>query len=291
MSQTAKEKVQHIGREIAAFLTSPIIWKNIGLLIVSLIALLFLTQVLLKSCTRHGESLQVQNFEGLSLEEAQQKAKRDKLRIMVLDSMDRGNRPPNVVISQDPTPFSRVKKNRTIYLTTTRVTRESTKTPPISERDNYNDYKRTLRVRMIEAEIKEEVADNRYLPGTILEVYHEGKKLSFDEIDEGYDLEKGSVLAFVVTKFGVEYTQMPNVACETFMSAETRLRNGNLVVGIIREDVTVVDRNSAYVYKSVPAYEPGKQLRVGEQINLFLTQNLPEECGGESPVFEEDTDL
>ncbi|MEM1325687.1 MAG: PASTA domain-containing protein [Bacteroidota bacterium] len=286
-----KERLQLIGKEIAAFFTSPVVLKNLGVLVVSLIALLFMTQLLLKSCTRHGESMQVQDFTGMDLNEATQKAKRDKLRIMVLDSMDRGTNPPNMVLSQDPVPYSRVKKNRTIYLTTTRVTREKTKTPPISERDNYNDYKRALKVRTLEAAIKEEKADNRYLPGTILDVYHDNKKLSFDEIDEGYELEKGSTLEFVVTKFGIEYVAMPNVACETFMSAETRLRNANLVVGIIREDVTVVDRNSAYVYKSVPAYEPNKQLQVGEQINLFLTQNLPEACGGEAPIFEENTDL
>jgi beta-lactam-binding protein with PASTA domain len=285
-----KEKLQTVGKEIVAFFTSPIFWKNIGLLVVSLVALLFLTQVLLKSCTRHGESLQVQNFEGKDLEEVKRLAKKDKLRIMVLDSMDRGTRPPNEVISQDPAPFSRVKKNRTIYLTTTRVTREPTKTPPISERDNLDDYRRALRVRGLQAEIREEVSDNRYLPKTILEVYHDGKKLTFDQIDEGYELEKGSTLEFVVTKFGVEYVAMPNIACETFGSAERQLRDVDLVVGIIREDVTVIDRNSAYVYKSVPAFEPGKRLKIGEQINVFLTQELPVECGGETPIFEEDVE-
>ncbi|MEM0994145.1 MAG: PASTA domain-containing protein [Bacteroidota bacterium] len=273
-----KKLLQTIGTETAAFFTSPIVLKNLGLMLAALIGLFFLTSILLNTCTRQGDSRQVGDFIGRDLRDVMSEAKEKDLRIVVLDSIDRGERSPNEVVEQNPKPFSRVKKHRTIYLTTTRFTRVPTETPPISEMDNFDNYQRALTTRGLKAVIKEERANNRFLPGTILEVYHEDKKLTFDEIDDGYKLGKGSTLEFIVTKYGVDYVKMPDIECNSFDIAEIAIKNARLVVGIIHDDVTVVDRQTAYVYKTIPSYNPDQNLQVGQQIDIYLTQDLPVNC-------------
>lgn len=275
-----KERLQTIGKEIAAFFTSPIILKNVGLMIATLLGLLFITSFLMRTCTRHGESLQVDNYVGIDLRDAVKQAERSKFRITVLDSIDRGDRPPNVVVSQNPEPFARVKKDRNIYLTVTRSTRVEIAMPKITGQDEFSRYKSLLALRDLKAEVKERVANRRYAPGTILEVYHGDKKLSFRQIDDGYKLEKGSTVEFVVTEYGAQFTTMPSLACKRFEEVEALLKDANLVVGNIQPDVTVVDRPTAFVYKTVPQYTPSRQLRAGSQVDIYLTQDLPDDCEG-----------
>jgi len=275
-----KERFQTIGKEIAAFFTSPIILKNLGLIIATLLVLVFITSFMLKTCTRHGESLQVDNYVGIDLRDAIQQAERSKFRITVLDSIDRGNRPPNVVVSQNPEPFARVKKGRNIYLTITRSTREKIAMPKITRQDEFSRYRNLLALRDLKAEVRERVANRRYAPGTILEVYHGDKKLSFREIDNGYKLEKGSTVEFVVTEYGAQFTTMPSLTCKRFEEVEALLKDANLVLGNVQPDVTVNDRPTAFVYKTVPQYTPSRQLRAGQQIDIYLTQNLPDDCEG-----------
>lgn len=104
------DRLKHVGKEIAAFFTSPIVLKNLGLFLVTIIGILFLISILMKSCTRHGEALQVEDYSGMRLAEAMKKARNSNFKIAISDSLDRGNNPPNIVLTQDPAPFSKVKK-------------------------------------------------------------------------------------------------------------------------------------------------------------------------------------
>ncbi|MEL6717244.1 MAG: PASTA domain-containing protein, partial [Bacteroidota bacterium] len=163
-----KERFQTIGKEIAAFFTSPTVLKNVGLMIATLLGLLFVTSFMMKTCTRHGESLQVGDYVGIDLRDAIRQAEREKFRITVLDSIDRGNKPPNTVVSQNPEPFARVKKGRNIYLTITRNTRVQIAMPKITGQDEFSRYKSLLALRDLKAVVRERVANRRYAPGTIL---------------------------------------------------------------------------------------------------------------------------
>ena len=210
-----KEKLQIIGKEIAAFFTSPIILKNVGLMIATVLGLLFITSFLMKTCTRHGESLQVDNYVGIELRDAIQHAERSKDRI--------------------------------IYLTVTRSTRVKIEMPKISGQDEFSRYKSLLALRDLKAEVRERVANRRYAPGTILKVFYGDKELSFSQIDKGYKLEKGSTVEFVVTEYGAQFTTMPSLACKRLEEVEALLKDANLVVGNIQPDVTVSDRPTAFV--------------------------------------------
>jgi len=43
----------------------------------------------------------------------------------------------------------------------------------------------------------------------------------------------------------------------------------------------VVDPETAYVRRQSPKYDPNGTMRKGEQIDLYITQDKPRECGTE----------
>jgi len=42
----------------------------------------------------------------------------------------------------------------------------------------------------------------------------------------------------------------------------------------------VTDELNAYVWKQVPAYSPNTTIRIGEQVDVYLTQKPPAGCAG-----------
>jgi hypothetical protein len=71
---------------------------------------------------------------------------------------------------------------------------------------------------------------------------------------------------------------IPDCVCQTLEAARFLLQTRNLNVGSILSNSSVTDRNTAYVWKQNPPYEPDAILRVGDQVDLWLTQELPANC-------------
>ena len=275
--------LKQAGKEVAAFFTSPIVLKNLGLFIVTIAALLFLSSMLMKSCTRHGEALQVEDYSGMRLQEAVKKARNSNFRIAISDSLDRGNNPPNIVLTQDPAPFSKVKKNRTIYLTITKSQRDQVLLPNIIGADEFEQYAKKLNRLDIKSEIKDRVLNDRYGANTILKIYIGEKEINLEDIKKGFKVDKGSTLYFDVTERSDSYTNIPDIKCEIFERADFLVRSYQLVVGTVHLDPTVVNRATAFVYKQVPEFNATEKIRIGQQIDIYLTQNRPDDC----PLEEE----
>lgn len=281
------DRLKHVGKEIAAFFTSPIILKNLGLFLVTIIGILFLSSILMKSCTRHGEALQVEDYSGMRLAEAMKKARNSNFKIAISDSLDRGNNPPNIVLTQEPSPFSKVKKNRTIYLTITKSQRDQVILPTIIGADEFEQYAKKLNRLSIKSEIKDRILNDRYASNTILKIYNaEEKEINLEDIKRGIKIDKGSTLYFDVTERSDSYTNIPEVKCEPFDRADFLIRSYQLVVGTVHLDPTVVNRATAFVYKQVPEFSSTEKIRIGQQIDVYLTQNRPSECPYEGDLTE-----
>lgn len=281
------DRLKSFGKEILAFVTSPVVLKNVGLMIAVVIALLFVMLGLMKGCTRHGESLQVEDYTGMRYEDAIRKAKGANFRVVLNDSIDRGELPPNVVFAQNPEPLSKVKKNRTIYLTITKKERNQETLPSLKGRDEFDRYASDLKTKGIEARIKERVMNDRYAPNTILNIYYEDKKIAIADIEKGYKVPRGAVMYFDVTERSDNYTAIPDLVCDQFERAQFLIKSYQLVVGDIVADPTVTDRATAFVYKQIPEFNATQKIRVGQQINLYLTQTRPADCPLED-LFSED---
>ncbi len=100
------------------FLKSKTFLIQLGLAVVVLLLLVFLTLQWLKSETNHGEFVEVPDFAKMSVQEMRKKAEEFGLRYEVLDSTNYNPEFPRFsILEQDPIAGSKVKENRKIYFT------------------------------------------------------------------------------------------------------------------------------------------------------------------------------
>ena len=99
------------------FIFSKIFLKNIGFALTIFAALLLLLVIWMNLYTRHGQARPVPDFTGLSLNQADRLAKKNKLRFQIIDSVYTSAVAKGSVAEQNPKPGFRVKKWRNVMLT------------------------------------------------------------------------------------------------------------------------------------------------------------------------------
>ncbi|MDG5492713.1 PASTA domain-containing protein [Psychroserpens sp. SPM9] len=100
------------------FLKSKTFFKHLGLAIITLCVILFITMQWLKSTTNHGEFVEVPDLKGKTLETVQIELEDNDLAMEIQDSANYNPKYPKFsVIEQYPTAGTQVKENRKIYLT------------------------------------------------------------------------------------------------------------------------------------------------------------------------------
>jgi len=270
-----------VGKEIYFFISSQIFLKNFAGIVVLVSLLLFFTFWWMRCYTKHGESLQVHDYTAMSLEDAIEKANNRSFEIVVNDSTYRRGMEPNTVLTQSPKPFSRVKENRKIYLTITKTVADLVKLPDLRGNYDYNNYTRKLGRLEVDAKIIKRQFSSREETNTILEVYYNGEEIT-DEISEGFQVKKGSTIEFVVSQRGGGTVPIPDLVCMKFTEAEFNVKNYDLSIGSIISDATITDQNAAYVWKQTPKFTRFSKLKIGSQIDIYITQNIPENCISES---------
>ncbi|MFQ5447774.1 MAG: hypothetical protein ACE5FF_12645, partial [Saprospiraceae bacterium] len=143
---------------------------------------------------------------------------------------------------------------------------------------DYDRYSNKLARLGIKSRVKRRVFDNRQAANTILYLIYDGKKVTEQQVKKGFDVMMGSTLEFVVTERLSNEMEVPQLLCMTFDAAQFLVSSSNLNVGQVFKDESVTDRNSAYVYRQEPAYASGLTIQMGAQINVWLTQALPDGC-------------
>lgn len=105
-------------RNFLDFLRSRTFLIQLGLAILALIVICFLTLRWLKSSTNHGEFVEVPDFSRMSVMEMREAAENAGLRYEVLDSTNYNPDYPRFsILEQDPPAGAKVKENRKIYFT------------------------------------------------------------------------------------------------------------------------------------------------------------------------------
>jgi len=272
------DRLKSFGKETWYFLTSMIFVRNfLGILALGTL-LLLLTFQWMQCYTQHGESLQVHDYVGMNVEDAIETAKNRSFSVVISDSLFMVGQPSNVVLEQNPAPLSRVKEKRTIYLTITKFNADEKLLPELKGNYDYEIYARKLKLRQIKTRIKEEVFDNAQAPRTILYLYYNNKKITEDDIANGVKIPMGSTLDFVITTRGSTTVETPELVCLKYSEAKFIVENYKLNVGSIIEDQTITNKESAYVWKQIPAFSPNKKVRMGAFVDLYLTQYKPDDC-------------
>ncbi len=272
--------IRRFGIEIYCFFTAPVFVKNcLGMLGV-LGGFFFLSFYWMKCYTNHGESMEVPNYVEMNFREASKKAKARDFRVAITDSIFQPGKPPGEVISQDPKPGDRVKEERTIYFTITKNNPDVVRLPDLGGGDDFEVYSRKISRLGLKPRISARVNDPKLEPNTIKEVIFRGDTIT-DKLDQGIHVDMGSTVDFVVSEQVNLTAEIPDCVCLTFDAAKFLIQNSNLNLGSTIKDASVTDAEKAFVYRQSPRFSPSGTMRVGEQVDVYLTQKRPAGCPAE----------
>lgn len=254
-------------RKIIDIIRTKIFLLHLSLSVGVVVVLLFITYLWLSSFTNHGESITVPDLKGMKFQELEAFLADKNMQVKIADSSTfMIDKPPGVVIEQDPVPNEKVKDGRTIYVTITRTVPPQVKFPnliDVSQRQAeaiLNSY--GLRVGQLI--YKPDLAKN-----AVLEVMFKGASLK-----PGDEIKKGSVVDLVLGDgIGNTSVDVPDFKGLTLDEVLFVLQGSSLNQGAFVFDESVRDSSIAKVYRQIP--EPGDSavIKQGESIDFFFTQN------------------
>lgn len=249
------------------FLLSKLFLKQLLLAILVIALIIILLLIWLNFYTRHGQARPVPDFIGLSMEQAGQLARKNRLKYTVIDSVYTGIVPRGAIAEQNPKPGFSVKKWRNINLTINAFNPEMTAMP------NLIDLPKRQALALIES-AGLDIGELRYIPDlsidVVLKQIHNGR-----EITEGDSLQKGSVIDLVLGKgLSNQRTPVPNLIGMNLDPARNRILGASLNLRTYIYDNSITsasDSIKAFVYRQTPEFRNELTLQLGSDIYLWLT--------------------
>jgi beta-lactam-binding protein with PASTA domain len=234
------------------------------LIVIFLVAVITITSFVLRSITRHGEALSVPNLTGLLTDDAIEILMQKKLRFIITDSMYFSDKPKLSVLDQNPSPNSKVKEGRIIYLTI------NTDRPPLVSMPNLTD----VSLRQAEAILKSvglKVGKLSYKPdiaqNVVLEQIFGGKAIEADA-----KIPKGSSVDLVLGDGLIDApeTEIPDLNGFTLDEARNLLTSASLNIGAVVFQGLVSDSNQVRVIRQLP---PARSIaKAGQTVDIYLKQ-------------------
>lgn len=251
----------------------------------AVIGLFLLLNVLLRVYTSHGNSVQVENYVGLTIEDATKKARSRGFRVDINEAPFDLSITKGEVIDQEPASLSRIKRNRPIYLTVIGQPREVGIPTFEDAADDFSRYRQKLRPLQIKTAVKESVFDAKLADSTILHFYYRGKKYGPNEVKRGVQIMQGTTLEFVVSKAKDDLVATPNLICKRFSEVSFLLSSLDLALGDVEGN-----QGDGYIWKQEPAYVPGSRIERGTRIKVFVQASMPSHCAPEQETNEPPSD-
>ncbi|MBK9400952.1 MAG: PASTA domain-containing protein [Bacteroidetes bacterium] len=253
-------------KKLFKFICSRVFVINFTLATLLIFVILFGTYKWLNGYTNHGETITVPDLKGMKFKDLEAFLEGKSFQVKVADSsvfiLDK---PPGVVIDQDPAPNMNVKEGRTIYVTVTRTVPPQVKIPnliDVSQRQA-EAILASYGLKVGQIIYKPDLAKN-----AVLSLMFNGA-----EIKAGADITKGAVIDLVLGDgIGNTEVEVPSLKGLTVDEALFVLQGSSLNPGAMVYDESVEDSAAAKVYRQVP--EPGDSIYIkqGEAIDLFFTQ-------------------
>jgi eukaryotic-like serine/threonine-protein kinase len=253
------------------FILSRYFWINLILMIVASVVLVLVAIGMMKSYTNHNQYITLSDLSGLTLEQVQDHLEFRNLNYEILDTNHYNpDLLPLSVLKQNPEPNAKVKQGRTIYLWL------NASVPPLVEVPDLAG-KQSLDMAIIKLE------NRGLIVGEIIERPSEEKNAVLEVIIAGKTIKglthvpKGTVVDLVVGGgIGSTRLRVPCLLGKTLAEVKFTALAYDLNIGLVRyEAAGLTDSASAVVYKQYPACGDGT-IRVGEAIDIFLIQDLPD---------------
>lgn len=276
-----KDKLIMLAKRSGAIIKHPTFLKNLGILGLCIMIFFLVVSQWLTCYTNHGQKLLVPNFVDTNFEKANQEATDKSFELVIADSIFVLNEEPQMILTQNPAAGSKVKEGRKIYVTITKVLADLVNLPDLKGgNDDFSQYSRKLERLGITTKIVKREYSIKLQRNTILDVLFQGNNIT-DELNAGYKVPMGSIVEFVVSDRRGGTIDIPNLVCMNYEEASFLITSNNLNIGKISNDASVTNRSTAYVKRQVPSYSPSTSLDMGASIDLVLSQNPPEDCGGD----------
>jgi len=249
------------------FIVSKVFIKNLGLAVAIIVGAIMILLIWLNLYTRHGQARPVPDFFGLTMEQTEKLAKKNKLSFQVIDSVYTTLVPRGCIAEQNPKPGFKVKKWRNVILVINAFSPEMVAVPNLID----------LPIRQASAVIESsglKMGEPRYRSdlsiGIVLEQLYNGKK-----INPGDSLQKGSVVSFVLGRgLSNQRTPLPDLMWMNLEPARNKILISSLSLGTYVYDNTIrtaQDTLKAFVYKQNPEYNENSTMQLGSAIYLWLT--------------------
>lgn len=249
------------------FILSKTFFKNLGLAVAIIVGFILILLIWMNFYTRHGQARPVPDFYGLSMEQAELLANKNKLKYQIIDSVYTSVVPRGSVAEQNPKPGFKVKKWRNINLTINAFQPEMVAMP------NLIDLPLRQASKVIES-AGLEMGQRRFKPdlsvNVVMEQLYKGRN-----INGGDSIQKGSVIDLVLGKgLSNERTSVPFLLGMMLNPAKNKILESSLNLGTYIYDKsikTTSDSSKAFVFKQNPEYKVGASLPLGSDIYLWLT--------------------
>jgi beta-lactam-binding protein with PASTA domain len=245
------------------------LFYNLLIALAIIVVLLFAIQKGLNSYTRHGQSISVPDLRGKDLEHIKTILAAKHLEWQIMDSVYEVNVPPFFIVEQNPKPNSQVKEGRTIYLVINATAAPTTELPDLVGRSSLK-YAR-MQLESYGLKVGEEI----YRPDPHLNAVI-GIQISGRSITKKTRVPKGTVVDLILGDgLGNSKIPVPYLIGLRYDEAEFKLKGYSLNIGatVARGDIS--DTAAALIYKQVPAYGPGKTIRMGEPMDIFIAKEMP----------------
>lgn len=253
------------------FLISKAFWINLFLIIAFSVLLVLGFIYYLKSYTNHNQYITLNDLSGFTYEQAVNQLDFRKLKFEILDSNSYDpNLLPMSVVKQDPAPLAKVKENRTIYLWLNASNPPLVEVPDLAGKQSLD-----MAIVMLEnrgLKLGDIIERPSAEQNAVLEVIILG-----DTMKSATSVPKGTSIDLVVGGgIGATRIEVPCLLGKTMSEVRFTAMAYDLNIGYIKyETKDLSDSSSAVVYKQIPECNSGL-IRVGEAIDVYLIQDLPE---------------
>ncbi|GGC65789.1 hypothetical protein GCM10011387_19220 [Pedobacter quisquiliarum] len=247
-----------------AYLKTKSFRNNLLAAVVTVAVLLSIAFFSLRYYTKHGQGLSVPALKGLSFTQAVTKLEAAGLRYEV-DSVYIMDKPPGIVIDQDPDAETFVKDNRTIYLTINKGSAPDVKFPDI-------EFKSIREVQPLLEGYGLKIGDTTYKADVSRDVVLSAS-FGGQEIKAGQTLPKGSRIDLVLGDGrGNEDVEIPTLLGLTIDEARFALRGSMLALGTVTYEGAVTDTANAVIIMQTPVVTDSvSKVKIGTPVNIVLS--------------------
>jgi beta-lactam-binding protein with PASTA domain len=235
--------------------------------------------------TKHGETITIPPLIGLTVEQAEEILKNKNLRYVINDSSTYElGKMPYTILDQDPQPNSKAKEDRAIYISVNSKYPPKVTLPNLLDTDLKLVLEHLEKLKLIPGELIYEPDPEFNSRDIVLELRKPG-------IDTGMTIGtvvyQGDTVNLVVSDGeGDGMTIVPDLVGMALGDARMILQDFYLNVGIVTFDANVADSAAAVIYKQVPPGDEEVELRVGEFIDIWLSDQVkpiaPDSSGNEA---------